>query len=1518
MRELMKKHIKVISVIMVVIVLIITLGIGYAIFNYNKTGISNKIIAGTLYLTLNEGNDSISLENVFPESKEEARAKDNNTITFTLKGKNTSPDKAINYEIILNNGDDSTNPEKERYQTKDLVFDLVEIGKNNEETMILDAVSYETLENQKIWIDKVDENTNDEIERTYQLRMWVSEDVVISDSDPNADYTTDEYKNLYANVKVAVEGDLQDKVLPLTVTTDNQFVENGQTYFNTVIKNVDNEANDDTYNLTITSSNPNIQFVYKDEPVVTNISNDNKTIKVTPLVNNSEEELEKIANEEIISDNFAQNYTIANNKKITFKISLKTKDGNQDDTDLTFSLKKNGVVVQTLVKHISVKGIERGVPHIEFVNVNTPYTGNGVTLGTVTITNSDNTPYTGTPKYTYYKGNSCSGQEIVEAPVNAGTYSVKIFVEGAGTDSDYTSCGVITIAKKEVTANVLDCENREYDGTTNVSCRLSVTGTVGSDTVIANGSCNVADGNVGTGKSVTCSSPILDGKDKDNYTIANNTITTTEEIDITKAIPVVTMSQTSGSASVGSPATFDVQANTEGVFTVVTSDTTYAEATIANTGIVAANTNNTVTVNALSSNETTDASVTVTIYFTPSDTSNYYSLTQTENQELAKTYSMVVNPRKLTAIFDVNGNGKSSLSIPTGCTRDTTTGNVSCSCLVSGNGTTCTINTPKITAPSSTPSICGYTQTSTGVSTGCITHNTEMTITANTTYYAQTYKSTTTRTATFNKNGASTQTDSSGSAVSSTTVTRSCTISPTYNGESQASGCSVTSPIIVGVTDFDVIGYNTSSSAQTSTWDSDTAKDITSNVTYYAITKNNVSPITVTFYLNGNVSQTVSGGTASTEESVSQSCYRYNGSSGCIITSPTFVAPENTPTHIGYSQSATDHERRWTENVGLTVTSNTSYYAQSQKVAVDYPITYTNLSILGDNIETCTIPATYNGVTQGTSCTMNLASAPVVVNRTFTGWKSVANNTIYSAGDSYTTTGAASFEAQWTLDIKTLTFNAAGGTFSNNETSNIVKYNQASDTVTKYSHTENIDDTGKKNSDYGSNWTNANIRGTDRTSSSTEAHVITIPGASTLTVDVYYNGEGSSYDWVSIWSGSHPSYTAASNSGSAISGGSKLGGTQSGTYTVNGNSLTSMGHSTFTINDSSVTFGFKSDSSSVGQGYGYYAIVSSTAKQDEITSGTYLVPTKPKAIFLGWKSSVDNEIYQDITSMPFADATLTAQWESLERILTFDANGGTFSNSASTNTINIEQVNGETVTKYSHTENIDDTGKKNSDYGSNWTNANIRGTDRTSSSTEAHVITIPGASTLTVDVYYNGEGSSYDWVSIWSGSHPSYTAASNYNSGITNGTKLGAGQSGTYTVNGNSLTSMGHSTFTINDSSVTFGFKSDGSGAGQGYGYYAIITGTVKTNSVSSGTYLVPTKGSATFLGWKSSVDNEIYQDITAMPFADATLTAQWEEPPTAEAVSYYGGRSGALGCSALGPNANTQCAIDQINEMLS
>ena len=86
--------------IALVVLIAITIGVTYAFFNYTKVSTkSHSIIAGNISLTYNEETNTLSLTNVFPETPEEARARNDNFITFTISGINTMN----NYARIMYN-----------------------------------------------------------------------------------------------------------------------------------------------------------------------------------------------------------------------------------------------------------------------------------------------------------------------------------------------------------------------------------------------------------------------------------------------------------------------------------------------------------------------------------------------------------------------------------------------------------------------------------------------------------------------------------------------------------------------------------------------------------------------------------------------------------------------------------------------------------------------------------------------------------------------------------------------------------------------------------------------------------------------------------------------------------------------------------------------------------------------------------------------------------------------------------------------------------------------------------------------------------------------------------------------------------------------------------------------------------------------------------------------------------------------------------------------------------------------
>ena len=126
------------------------------------------------------------------------------------------------------------------------------------------------------------------------------------------------------------------------------------------------------------------------------------------------------------------------------------------------------------------------------------------------------------------------------------------------------------------------------------------------------------------------------------------------------------------------------------------------------------------------------------------------------------------------------------------------------------------------------------------------------------------------------------------------------------------------------------------------------------------------------------------------------------------------------------------------------------------------------------------------------------------------------------------------------------------------------------------------------------------------------------------------------------------------------------------------------------------------------------------------------------------------------------------------------------------------------ISKYSHTPNISDDGVQRGNYANN---LNLN-----------DVVTIPGATKLHVKLTYGGQSPNSDWVCMWEGNYPEYTASDNYGTAVSiNGTQKFGGANGTTECD-------------IEGDTVTFGFRSDRSGYGNGFGYYAVVTGNVTSD----------------------------------------------------------------------------------------
>ncbi|MBR3116598.1 MAG: InlB B-repeat-containing protein, partial [Bacilli bacterium] len=262
--------------------------------------------------------------------------------------------------------------------------------------------------------------------------------------------------------------------------------------------------------------------------------------------------------------------------------------------------------------------------------------------------------------------------------------------------------------------------------------------------------------------------------------------------------------------------------------------------------------------------------------------------------------------------------------------------------------------------------------------------------------------------------------------------------------------------------------------------------------------------------------------------------------------------------------------------------------------------------------------------------------------------------------------------------------------------------------------------------------------------------------------------------------------------------------------------------------------------------------------REDFSVGTLPIPEHDNSSFVGWYDTpeFDNLITKDtiITS----ETTYYARWEP-EKTIIYDSNSGLFDNNQNINSIKYKYDFNLIQKRYSHTSNIDSDGVASGRY-----NSNLSNTD---------VVTIPGADSLKVEVWYSTESTTYDWLAIYSkGITPT---SSNYSSSISG--KLGGGGIN----NKPSDTSQYHKVFIVNGDTVQFYFKSDSSS--EYYGYYAIIESNIRY--ITDNDYKEPSKHNYHFVGWNteengtgtSYLDEEEVENNLLNIDDNTTLYAQYE-----------------------------------------
>ena len=189
------------------------ISVSYAFFMFSKTSNNNsQLVAGNIYMRYKESTTTINIHDMMPRS-----TKPNEYFEFTVEGTNTTENKDIIYDINIIHGDpyddgdnDDTN-DKVRIRDEFLRFTLeADLADGEGMHEVISNKKYSDFSNGlRMWVYQINKNTTEKVTHTYRLYVWIDSSIKIGNNDQ--DYTTSEWNNLFASVKVNVTGDFSDK-----------------------------------------------------------------------------------------------------------------------------------------------------------------------------------------------------------------------------------------------------------------------------------------------------------------------------------------------------------------------------------------------------------------------------------------------------------------------------------------------------------------------------------------------------------------------------------------------------------------------------------------------------------------------------------------------------------------------------------------------------------------------------------------------------------------------------------------------------------------------------------------------------------------------------------------------------------------------------------------------------------------------------------------------------------------------------------------------------------------------------------------------------------------------------------------------------------------------------------------------------------------------------------------------------------------------------------------------------------
>lgn len=208
------------------LIVVAAAGVTFAFFTYTQTGANQNILqTGEIFLVLTGETTGISLSNAMPISDEvaltdvgasTAGAGDRKDYQFSLNCKNPSS-KNVQYSIYLI--EDATPEglgEATRLDAKWIKFNLQrKVGEGSfEEVIETGRWDFWSGKNggtpTRIYEGVFVKEQNTAINHTFNLRLWIADDIKVSDTDGNADYTTTEFNGSYQSLKIVVDAETVD------------------------------------------------------------------------------------------------------------------------------------------------------------------------------------------------------------------------------------------------------------------------------------------------------------------------------------------------------------------------------------------------------------------------------------------------------------------------------------------------------------------------------------------------------------------------------------------------------------------------------------------------------------------------------------------------------------------------------------------------------------------------------------------------------------------------------------------------------------------------------------------------------------------------------------------------------------------------------------------------------------------------------------------------------------------------------------------------------------------------------------------------------------------------------------------------------------------------------------------------------------------------------------------------------------------------------------------------------------